>query len=125
MFFYFAFKMKMNLSSAMARPLGIYAGLLLFLLVFSGKAYAQKPKKEEWKPVVAYHSNGRLMLTGNELNGQKEGRWEYFTDKGLLEKREKWKKGKMKWAVFYNEKRKKTRSIDSKGREKKYSSCGC
>lgn len=57
--------------------------------------------------------------------GKKVGIWHYYHAEGWEEKREKWAHGQLRWTIFYNQKHKKTKSIDKKGKETIYKNCNC
>jgi antitoxin component YwqK of YwqJK toxin-antitoxin module len=103
-----------------------YAQILGFsaFLLLSGTqpAYAQTPANGKY---VARSANGTLIETGYYTNSQKDKRWAYYNEKGIIDHKEKWDKGELQWQIFYNEKGKITRTIDKKGKETVRPACGC
>lgn len=98
-------------------------GFSAFLLLASTQmAYAQTPANGKY---VARTASGTLIETGYYTNGQKDKRWAYYNEKGIIERKEKWTKGQLQWQVFYNEKGKITRTIDKNGKETVRPACGC
>ena len=103
-----------------------YAQILGFsaFLLFAGtqNACAQTPANGKYEARAA---NGNLIETGYYDNSQKDKRWAYYNEKGIIERKEKWDKGELQWQIFYNERGKITRTIDKKGKEKVRPACGC
>lgn len=103
-----------------------YAQILGFsaflLLAGTQSANAQTPANGKY---VAHTSDGKLIETGYYTNSQKDKRWTYYNEKGIVERKEKWDKGELQWQIFYNERGKITRTIDKKGKEKVRPACGC
>ncbi len=89
-----------------------------FLLGFA--ILGQKPQK-----IKKYYPNGTLMEKGKAAGEIKTGIWIYYHEAGWLERKEKWKNGKMQWTLLYNEKHQKVKWIHSDGTERLYKGCNC
>lgn len=46
-------------------------------------------------PLKTYHISGRIWLTGQYINGDADGTWTYITEKGEIEKKEYFDKGRL------------------------------
>jgi antitoxin component YwqK of YwqJK toxin-antitoxin module len=46
-------------------------------------------------PMITYHISGRIWLTGQYTKGDADGTWTYVTDKGEIEKKEYFDKGRL------------------------------
>jgi antitoxin component YwqK of YwqJK toxin-antitoxin module len=80
------------------------------------------------KPATRYtetYENGNLKLKGRLDNGVRKGIWVYYNDKGMVVKKEHYKKGTLKLTRFYNEKGKLSKIIDAQGKERVLNDCGC
>ncbi len=84
--------------------------------------HRQKPQAEK---VKIYYDNGKLKEIGTFYQKQKHSIWNYYSPQGLYQRKEKWKKGTMIWAIYYTPKHRKAKTIDSKGKIKIYKDCGC
>ncbi|MFN4083667.1 MAG: hypothetical protein ACK4K9_08555 [Bacteroidia bacterium] len=62
---------------------------------------------------------------GKLKNGQKHGFWIYYNDSGWIDKREKWKEGKLEYTLYFNKNHKKTKWVYANGKEKIYKTCNC
>jgi antitoxin component YwqK of YwqJK toxin-antitoxin module len=93
--------------------------ILLFLWVDTS---AQQPLNGIYKE---FHPNGKVKVKGKYTNGNKTGNWYYYTDKKILEKREYFKKGKLKRTYTYNEKGQLAVIEDDKGNVITKPACGC
>lgn len=100
-------------------PATIRVLFLLFSFLITINSSAQRLKIKE------YYPEGKLKMKGILLDSLKHGDWFYYRTSGKLEKHERWKRGKIVFTVFYNERNKRTEYIDSKGVRKKYKGCGC
>jgi antitoxin component YwqK of YwqJK toxin-antitoxin module len=74
---------------------------------------------------LARYANGTLSQKGYYTNNQKDKRWYYYNEKGIIERKEKWAKGELQWTIFYSAKGKITRTIDKEGKETVRPACGC
>ncbi len=75
--------------------------------------------------VKEYYTNGVIKVKGKLKNNEHNGFWYYYSEKGRLTKKERWKDGKLKWTIIYNEKQKPSELINEKGEIKKLKGCGC
>jgi antitoxin component YwqK of YwqJK toxin-antitoxin module len=75
--------------------------------------------------VKEYYTNGVIKMKGKKINEIKTGTWCYYTDKGKLIQKERWKKGHLKFTIKYNEKVKASEIIYEDGSVKKLKGCGC
>ncbi len=97
-----------------------FACLIAFYLSFQttfGQNTTQKVKE--------YYSNGNIKLKGKLKNNDTIGYWFFYDERGFIIKKEKWHKGKLSWAIIYNEKQKPKEYIDKNGTIKKLKGCGC
>lgn len=94
--------------------------LLLLILAKPSLVLAQNKSK-----VVETFENGKVKSTGHFVDNQKNGIWLFYHTDGWLLRKEKWRKGKMVYSIEYNEKRRRVRGINSKGKEILYRDCGC
>ena len=46
-------------------------------------------------PLKIYHISGKIWMTGQYINGDADGTWIYITDKGEIEKKEYYNKGRL------------------------------
>ncbi len=97
--------------------------MLGFALSLPIAGIAQQIKGKE--NVKNFHTNGKLKEKGSLKSGQKIGIWVYYHSEGWMEKKEKYKEGKLIWVVFYNAKHQITKSIDKNGNEIPYKGCNC
>jgi hypothetical protein len=97
--------------------------VLGFALSLPIAGIAQQIKGKE--NVKNFHTNGKLKEKGSLKSGQKTGIWVYYHSEGWMEKKEKYKEGKLIWVVFYNAKHQITKSIDKNGNEIPYKGCNC
>lgn len=81
-------------------------------------------QQAEGKYSVNY-PNGRLKEKGFYKGGVKHRTWYYYSEAGLMERREKWKNGVMVLQVFYNAKGKVIKTIDRNGKEFIRPPCNC
>jgi antitoxin component YwqK of YwqJK toxin-antitoxin module len=95
--------------------------LLTFLLVSFKITFAQNQTQK----VKEYYTNGVLKMKGKKTNDVKIGTWYYYTDKGKLHQKERWKNGSLKFTIKYNEKVKASEIIYEDGNIKKLKGCGC
>jgi antitoxin component YwqK of YwqJK toxin-antitoxin module len=95
------------------------------MLILDSSVYAQEAFTASIQgPYLLKHANGRVHIKGTYQNGLKHGVWFEYEENGMLQKKEKWKRGEMLWQLFY-EKGKLRRSIDKKGNVKERPACGC
>jgi len=90
---------------------------LIFIISSGNKLHAQQ--------IIKHFNNGKIKEKGQMLDSLKSGVWAYFFESGRIERKEKWRKGKMKWAVYFNPEGRKTKIIDAKGKEKLLKGCNC
>jgi flagellar hook assembly protein FlgD len=100
----------------------IGAFMLGFFLCFGLNLNAQNPNSEN---VKIYHANGKIKEKGRLKNSEKSGTWLYYHTEGWLEKKEKYKAGKLQWAIYYNAKHQTINSIDKNGNEVPFRGCNC
>ena len=80
------------------------------------------------KPRAMYtetYENGTIKLKGRLDNGVRKGIWIYYNEKGMVVKKEHYKKGILKLTRIYNEKGKLSKVIDARGKERVLNDCGC
>lgn len=71
------------------------------------------------------YKNGKLKEKGQTRNKKKTGLWNYYSESGKHERKEKWKDGQMRWAIFYTPKHRKAKTINSNGDTTYFKDCGC
>lgn len=94
--------------------------VLFFLFGLNQSAFSQTVRKER-----SYFDNGKIMQKGKWKGEQKIGNWVYYHPSGYMLAQEKWKNGKRRWRIEYNEKHNKVRGIDANGKEIIYKGCNC
>ncbi len=97
------------------------AFFMLFFCAFAQQKTNQLPENGTHK---IFYSNGSIKEKGRYKNSQKQGVWYFYTEKGVVEKKEKYKKGELRWQIFYN-KGKITKTIDRDGKVVERPKCGC
>lgn len=100
----------------------VLCGCLLWLL-FSGLQSGFAQTVPDGKFSVSYE-NGVIKERGTYRNGQKDQLWMFYNPNGSLDRKEKWKNGRLKWQIFYS-KGKIIKTINEKGEVKNRSRCGC
>lgn len=74
---------------------------------------------------VKRYDNGKKEFVKKYENGQNCGFWKFYRPDGIIERKEKYKKGILVFTWFYNEEGKLIRSVNRKGKEKVYRACNC
>jgi antitoxin component YwqK of YwqJK toxin-antitoxin module len=97
--------------------------LLLFVstIAFSQNTAIQTPQDGFYK---GFYANKTIKEKGHYKQGLKQGIWYYYSELGVMEKKEKYKLGELQWQLFF-EKGKLTKIIDKKGKVTERSKCGC
>ncbi len=95
--------------------------IIIFILLNLTGVNAQNQTKK----FKNYYENGVIKLKGVKKNEVNVGTWYYYSEKGLLTKKERWKNGVLKLTIKYNEKQKVSEMIDENGKIKKFNGCGC
>jgi len=95
--------------------------IIIFILLNLTGVNAQNQTKK----FKNYYENGVLKLKGAKKNEINVGTWYYYSEKGFITKKERWKKGVLKLTIKYNEKQKVSELIDENGKIKKINGCGC
>ena len=72
------------------RKLILIAGILLI----TSNGWAEDDSLPPDGPIISYHSNGQVRLTGEVKDRKKSGVWDYYYDSGQLQQKEKYKNGK-------------------------------
>ncbi|MCX6186925.1 MAG: hypothetical protein NTU43_08015 [Bacteroidetes bacterium] len=75
--------------------------------------------------VKVLYKNGKLKEKGQTRNKKKVGVWNYYTETGKHDHKEKWKDGQMRWAIYYTPKHRKAKTINSIGDTTYFKDCGC
>lgn len=94
--------------------------VLMFFSLLVSSAFCQQTER-----VKTFYSNGKLKETGKVVGSAKTGIWNYYREQGGLERKEHWTKGRMKWALLYNEQHQKAKMIRADGTEVVYKGCHC
>ena len=71
------------------RKLILIAGILLI----TSNGWAEDDSLPPDGPLISYHSNGQVRLTGEVKDRKKSGVWVYYYDSGQLQQKEKYKNG--------------------------------
>jgi antitoxin component YwqK of YwqJK toxin-antitoxin module len=98
--------------------------LLLFgclLLLSPIVAHAQGVQDGKY---ISHYANGSPKERGFYTRGVKDKTWYYYHENSVIDRKEKWKEGILKWQIFYN-KGKIIKTIDEKGVVKTRKGCGC
>jgi hypothetical protein len=74
---------------------------------------------------TAHYANGRLKEKGFYKQGAKHKTWYYYTESGLLDRKEKWQNGVVVWQIYYNEKGKVSKRVDRNGNITLPAPCNC
>lgn len=103
--------------------IGLISCLSLFFWVIAsdGRLSAQQV---DGKYSLNY-PNGRLKERGYYKNGLKHRTWYFYSETGVMERREKWNNGVLQEQVFYNAKGKVIKTIDRNGKEFNRPPCNC
>lgn len=96
--------------------------ILLQILVFQVDVFAQVPKSGKH---IERYENGKVKLRGKWANGQKQGNWFYYTPTHILQKRERYKNGKLKQTFNFNEKGLLINVVKEDGTIVPKKACGC
>lgn len=74
---------------------------------------------------TSHYPNGHLKESGLYKDGAKHKTWYYYSEGGLMERKEKWKFGVMVWQIYYSPKGKVIKTVDKNGNEKVPAPCNC
>ncbi len=99
--------------------------ILLIILILANKILLSAQHKETKHRVNVLYKNGEPKEKGQTRNKKKNGIWNYYTETGRHDHKEKWKDGKMRWAIYYTPKHRKAKTINSKGDTTYFKDCGC
>jgi hypothetical protein len=99
--------------------------ILLIILILAIRAPLSAQYKTPKHKVKILYKNGKMKEKGQTRNKKKEGIWNYYSETGKHERKEKWVEGRMKWTIFYTQKHRKAMTINSKGDTTYYKDCGC
>jgi antitoxin component YwqK of YwqJK toxin-antitoxin module len=99
--------------------------ILLIIAMLASLMPVSAQNKETKHRVIVLHKNGKLKEKGQTGNKKKTGIWNYYTEMGRHEHKEKWKDGEMRWAIYYTPKHRKAKTINSKGDTTYLKDCGC
>lgn len=84
---------------------------------------AQQDSTQDGKYRV-YHHNGKMALDGAYKDTLRHGTWEEFDTDGWLQRKTRYRRGKIIWIKIYREGRL-AEVINRKGKVKKMKDCGC
>lgn len=71
-----------------------------------------------------WYESGELHIVKNYKNGIRHGIWSYYLPGGSIEKRVKYKRGKILYQLYYEED-KVYKTIDKKGKVRYKKKCDC
>lgn len=117
---WFQMNKKSILFSFIFRRKAIVFLVVFFIFGLNQSAFSQTIRKE-----ISYFENGKRMQKGKWKGDQKIGTWLYYHPSGYMLAQEKWRNGKMRWRIEYNEKHYKVRGLNAKGEEIIYKGCNC
>ncbi len=95
---------------------------LVVLVFLWDNIKAQQPLNGTYRE---FYPSGKVKVKGHYTNGNKTGNWYYYSEKKILEKREHYKKGKLKRTYIYTEKGQLAVIEDDKGNMTIKPACGC
>jgi len=98
--------------------------LLIILLLASHIPIHAQYKAAKHKVKILY-KNGKLKEKGQTRNKKKVGIWNFYSESGNHDRKEKWKDGQMRWAIYYTPKHRKAKTINSNGDTTYFKDCGC
>lgn len=93
-----------------------------FTLVNPVYAYTPHSKPVKYRE---FYENGKLKVKGKMMDGARHGNWYYYTQNQMLQKRERYKNGKLKQTFIYNEKGLLITIILEDGKVIHQKACGC
>jgi hypothetical protein len=102
----------------------ILTGWLSVVLFVMGPQVRVLAQQVDGKYTVK-HPNGLLKERGFYKQGVKHKTWYYYSEAGLMERKEKWQKGVLVWQIFYSEKGKVTKTVDRNGKITVPPPCNC
>ena len=95
--------------------------MLVFVAAFGQTGIPNLPSNGSYKE---FYKTGLIKEKGHYKNAQRKGIWYFYNERGVLEKKEKYKNGPSLWQIF-NKKGKITKKIDKNGTITERSKCGC
>ena len=99
--------------------------LFLGLWFLPHKSYCQTQNEPNTSKFRAFYPNGNAKVKGRFKNGNKQGNWFYYSENGLLQKRERYNNGILKATFNYNNKGLLINVINKKGKIINKKACGC
>ena len=99
--------------------------ILLIILLLASHIPLHAQCKAAKHKVKVFYKSGKMKEKGQTRNKKKTGIWNYYSDGGKHERKEKWMDGKMKWAIFYTSRHRKAKTINSFGDTTYFKDCGC
>ena len=99
--------------------------IILITFILAAQIPLSAQYKETKHKVKVLYKNGKMKEKGQTRYMKKVGIWNYYTEMGRHDHKEKWKDGKMRWAIYYTPKHRKAKTINSKGDTTYFKDCGC
>lgn len=99
---------------------------VFFLLVSKPFVFAQKPDSTAFADGIykKKYLNGITKERGKYHQSKKQGIWYYYSENGVVLKKEKYDGGVLQWQLFFDKGRI-TQTIDKNGKVVKRPNCGC
>jgi antitoxin component YwqK of YwqJK toxin-antitoxin module len=97
-----------------------------FLLILKPFVFAQNSDSTSLTNGIyrIKYLNGNTKEKGKYYQSKKQGVWYYYSENGVVLKKEKYNSGVLKWQLFFD-KGKITQTIDKNGKVIKRPNCGC
>lgn len=99
--------------------------ILLIILILARNTNLPAQNKAAKHKVKILYKSGKLKEKGQTRNKKKVGLWNYYSESGKHERKEKWKEGQMRWAIYYTPKHRKLKTINPRGDTTYFKDCGC
>lgn len=98
---------------------------LFFSFIFSVLAEPISPKFNKNQLSNFSYSDTTPAPKGKYKNKKKHGIWLYYFPKGNIQRKEKWKNGKLLWQIIYASDKRKLYGVNAAGDTSFYNGCNC
>ena len=100
--------------------------IILFFTILNSVVFAQNTDSTVLVNGIhrANYSDGAIKERGKYWHEQKQGVWYYYSENGVVKKKEKYKNGVLQWQLFFD-KGKIIQTIDKNGKVVNRPNCGC
>ncbi|MCG9880978.1 MAG: hypothetical protein MH472_10315 [Bacteroidia bacterium] len=103
----------------------LWQTFLVFLFIFNPLAEPNSAKTKHNKTSNKHYTDKNPSPKGKYKNKKKHGIWLYYFSNGTIERKEKWKNGKLLWQVHYDMYKRKLFGINAQGDTSYYKGCNC